>query len=113
MSQENLGDKLGITFQQVQKYEKGTNRITASRLDQVAKVLGCPLLWLYGKDADVGTLPTPDHILAERMGLLSPLQQAALKGLADAMLEAHRLIEPTPSVAGDSISRHHRKANNS
>jgi len=35
MSQEKLGDALGLTFQQVQKYEKGTNRISASRLQQM------------------------------------------------------------------------------
>lgn len=40
MSQEKLGEKLGITFQQIQKYEKGTNRIGASRLQQIATVLG-------------------------------------------------------------------------
>ena len=39
MSQEKLGDALGLTFQQVQKYEKGTNRIGASRLQQIAKAL--------------------------------------------------------------------------
>src|ERR1700716_923322 len=39
VSQEKLGDALGITFQQVQKYEKGTNRISASRLQQAAGIL--------------------------------------------------------------------------
>ena len=40
MSQEKLGDMLGLTFQQVQKYEKGTNRISVSRLVDIAKILG-------------------------------------------------------------------------
>ena len=40
MSQTDLGESLGITFQQVQKYEKGKNRISSSRLHQIAKVLG-------------------------------------------------------------------------
>src|ERR1700748_3377998 len=39
MSQEKLGDALGLTFQQVQKYEKGTNRIGASRLQHIAEIL--------------------------------------------------------------------------
>ena len=39
MSQEKLGDAIGLTFQQVQKYEKGTNRISASRMHQIANVL--------------------------------------------------------------------------
>ena len=47
MSQEKLGDALGITFQQVQKYEKGTNRISASRLQQIASVLGVKISYFY------------------------------------------------------------------
>ena len=43
LSQEALGAKIGVTFQQVQKYEKGTNRIGASRLTQIAEVLGISL----------------------------------------------------------------------
>ena len=39
MSQEKLGDMLGLTFQQVQKYEKGTNRISVARLVDIAKIL--------------------------------------------------------------------------
>jgi transcriptional regulator with XRE-family HTH domain len=42
MSQEKLGEALGITFQQVQKYEKGTNRVGASRLQNIAAILGVP-----------------------------------------------------------------------
>ena len=42
MSQEKLGELLGLTFQQVQKYEKGTNRIGASRLQQIAQILQVP-----------------------------------------------------------------------
>jgi transcriptional regulator with XRE-family HTH domain len=47
MSQEKLGGALGITFQQIQKYEKGTNRISASRLQQVSRVLGVPVEYFY------------------------------------------------------------------
>jgi transcriptional regulator with XRE-family HTH domain len=43
MSQEKLGEGLGITFQQIQKYEKGTNRISASRLQQIAAILSVPV----------------------------------------------------------------------
>lgn len=43
MSQEKLGEQLGITFQQIQKYEKGTNRIGASRLQHIARVLTVPV----------------------------------------------------------------------
>jgi len=47
MSQEKLGDALGLTFQQVQKYEKGTNRIGASRLQQIAHILQVPVEFFF------------------------------------------------------------------
>ena len=47
MSQEKLGEKLGLTFQQVQKYEKGINRIGASRLFDLAQVLGVSVQFFY------------------------------------------------------------------
>ena len=47
MSQEKLGERLGLTFQQVQKYEKGINRIGASRLFDLSQVLGVPVQFFY------------------------------------------------------------------
>ena len=47
MSQEKLGDLLGLTFQQVQKYEKGVNRIGAGRLYEVARILNVPVDFFY------------------------------------------------------------------
>jgi transcriptional regulator with XRE-family HTH domain len=47
MSQEKLGDMLGLTFQQVQKYEKGVNRIGAGRLFEVSRILGVPIDFFY------------------------------------------------------------------
>jgi transcriptional regulator with XRE-family HTH domain len=47
MSQEKLGDALGLTFQQVQKYEKGTNRIGASRLQQISRTLDVPPAFFF------------------------------------------------------------------
>src|SRR5439155_26860832 len=47
MSQTKLGDALGLTFQQVQKYEKGTNRISASRLQQSVHILQVPVPFFF------------------------------------------------------------------
>src|SRR5260370_34102888 len=47
MSQEKLGDALDLTFQQVQKYEKGTNRIGASRLQQISNILQVPVEFFF------------------------------------------------------------------
>src|SRR5207302_4903272 len=52
MSQERLGDLLGLTFQQVQKYEKGVNRIGAGRLFEVARILNVPVDFFYEGVAD-------------------------------------------------------------
>jgi transcriptional regulator with XRE-family HTH domain len=47
MSQEKLGDALGLTFQQVQKYENGKNRVSAGRLYEIAKALGVTIQYFY------------------------------------------------------------------
>jgi transcriptional regulator with XRE-family HTH domain len=47
MSQTTLGDALGITFQQVQKYEKGTNRVSAGRLQQLSHILQVPVPFFF------------------------------------------------------------------
>ncbi len=66
MSQEKLGENLGITFQQIQKYEKGTNRIGASRLQHIARVLTVPVSFFF-EDAPGAVTPEPDAAgMAER-----------------------------------------------
>lgn len=47
MSQEKLGESLGITFQQIQKYEKGTNRVGASRLQNISTILNVPVSFFF------------------------------------------------------------------
>jgi transcriptional regulator with XRE-family HTH domain len=55
MSQDRLGELLDLTFQQIQKYEKGTNRIGAGRLFEVAGILGVPVSFFYeGANAQTG-----------------------------------------------------------
>lgn len=52
MSQEKLGESLGITFQQIQKYEKGTNRVGASRLQAIATILSVPVSFFFDDAPD-------------------------------------------------------------
>jgi len=59
MSQEKLGESLGITFQQIQKYEKGTNRVGASRLQAIASILGVPVSFFFDDAPGGGTGPGP------------------------------------------------------
>jgi transcriptional regulator with XRE-family HTH domain len=53
LSQTSLAEQLGVTFQQVQKYEKGTNRVGAGRLTKIADVLGVPVTRLLGSNEDI------------------------------------------------------------
>src|SRR6185437_16298621 len=58
MSQERLGDLLGLTFQQVQKYEKGVNRIGAGRLFEMSRILNVPIDFFYdGVEAHLAAQP--------------------------------------------------------
>jgi transcriptional regulator with XRE-family HTH domain len=68
MSQTKLGDALGLTFQQVQKYEKGANRIGASRLQHIAHILHVPIPFFFenlpqvsGSSEDAA-MPTPSYV---------------------------------------------------
>lgn len=60
VTQQQLGKALGITFQQVQKYEKGTNRISASRLQQMSDVLKVPVPFFFEGAPDSGTKGSPE-----------------------------------------------------
>jgi transcriptional regulator with XRE-family HTH domain len=69
MSQEKLGDAIGLTFQQVQKYEKGTNRISASRLQNISQILQVPVSFFFegaptlpGTPVGRGTAPSPTYV---------------------------------------------------
>src|SRR5437899_12651933 len=69
MSQTALADALGITFQQVQKYEKGTNRISAGRLQQVCHTLQVPIAFFFD-----GSPRVPDALSSrEQMSSADPL----------------------------------------
>jgi transcriptional regulator with XRE-family HTH domain len=79
MSQEKLGDALGLTFQQVQKYEKGTNRIGASRLQHISQILQVSAAFFFegaphqqGQPEKLGAISSPAYVsefLATRDGL--------------------------------------------
>jgi transcriptional regulator with XRE-family HTH domain len=98
MSQEILGKQLGITFQQIQKYEKGTNRIGASRLHQISEILNIPVASLFEG------LPGPkrndsDNLVNEFVGFMgTTIGQRLVEGFVkihDRNVRTHlaRLIE--------------------
>ena len=110
MSQEKLGEHLGLTFQQVQKYEKGVNRIGASRLFDLARVLGVPVQFFYDEaPADhgetalapgFGERPTESYVvefLSTREGL--ELNKAFVK-IADARVR-RSIVELVRTLGGE------------
>jgi transcriptional regulator with XRE-family HTH domain len=110
MSQEKLGEHLGLTFQQVQKYEKGVNRIGASRLFDLAKVLGVPVQFFYedaptaGGDsmaAGFAERPTESYVvdfLASREGL--ELNKAFVR-ISDPLVR-RAVVELVRALAGEA-----------
>ena len=64
LSQTNIGDAIGVTFQQVQKYERGTNRISASRLHYLAKLLKVQAEFFFEREAgqELHNASSPDYV---------------------------------------------------
>jgi len=111
MSQEKLGESLGLTFQQVQKYEKGTNRIGASRLQDISKTLNVPPAFFFegapvsDRSAFSGFEEAPSSayvvdFLSTAEGLL--LNKAFVR-IKDAKLRK-RVLDLVLSIAGDEDS---------
>ena len=91
LSQTQLGEAIGVTFQQIQKYERGVNRISASMLTRIAKALGVSIASLFPSEDEtpsgrpsLGAI-SGGHELAECYITLTPSERAALLGVARAM----------------------------
>jgi transcriptional regulator with XRE-family HTH domain len=110
MSQERLGDALGITFQQIQKYEKGANRIGASRLQHIAKILGVPVEFFFegapaGEAVAAGFAEAPQpSFVSEFMATSEGVQLTrAFVRIPDAQVR-RRLIDLVETLAGEPKS---------
>jgi transcriptional regulator with XRE-family HTH domain len=107
MSQEKLGDALSLTFQQVQKYEKGTNRIGASRLQQISRILQVPPAFFFEGAPNSGMMaddleaaPSPTYVsdfLATSDGL--SLTKAFMR-IPDPKLR-RRIVDLVQQIAGE------------
>jgi transcriptional regulator with XRE-family HTH domain len=84
MSQERLGDALGLTFQQVQKYERGVNRVGASRLFDISRVLDVPISFFFD-DMPEGMNETPVSGPRGRMYGFAEAQEPFSPGTDDHM----------------------------
>jgi len=112
MSQEKLGGALGLTFQQVQKYEKGTNRIGASRVQQISQILQVPVAFFFEGAPDlqpqaqgangVQEAPSPTYVsefLATQEGLA--LTKAFIR-IKEAKLR-RRIVDLVEEIAEEHV----------
>jgi transcriptional regulator with XRE-family HTH domain len=92
LSQSDLGEKLGISFQQVQKYEKGVNRVGATRLQQIATALDVSVTFFYdgdGKTKEVESLLFLDSAFSLRLlRAYSKIQDQAIQRHMVSLMEA-------------------------
>jgi transcriptional regulator with XRE-family HTH domain len=110
MTQEKLGDGLGLTFQQVQKYENGKNRIGASRLQHISHILQIPVPFFFegapqlpGRPEGIGDAPSPAYVsefLATTDGLA--LTKAFMQ-IKEPSLR-RRIIALVEEITGDDLS---------
>jgi transcriptional regulator with XRE-family HTH domain len=111
VSQTNLGDALGIAFQQVQKYENGTNRVSASRLQHISHILQVPVSFFFEEAPPVpgqhngngATAPTPTYVtefLSSTDGLA--LTKAFMR-IKQPKLR-RRIVKLVEEIAGDDES---------
>ena len=69
MSQKALADRLGVSFQQIQKYEKGVNRVGAGRIPQIAEIFGITIGTLFSVNADTSDGAAPNKLISDRAAL--------------------------------------------
>ena len=110
MSQTELGERIGVTFQQVQKYEKGANRVGASRLTMIADVLAVPLPTLFDGAATAGQgspEASPRHLLAKphSLRLLQAFDKVRDDGTRMALLAMVECLAGTGSPKEERASR--------
>ena len=125
MSQTSLADRLGITFQQVQKYEKGTNRVGSSRLMAISEVLGVPVAYFFEQEPDkpesMAGIASPDEasvlstFLLSREGISlnkaflkirNPKTRKAIVGLAKALSDQEDSFVMELDEIGDTDHLH-------
>jgi len=108
MSQEKLGEALGLTFQQIQKYEKGTNRIGASRLQQIAAILAVPVDYFFEGAPGLATPAAGlnegagSQYIAEFLGTPESIQlNRAFTAIADPAVR-RRIVDLVVALAADA-----------
>ncbi|MBU6235253.1 MAG: helix-turn-helix transcriptional regulator [Alphaproteobacteria bacterium] len=92
LSQQQLGDSVGMTFQQIQKYEHGTNKMSAARLVDFSRVLGVPVSYFYAGVSDIGE-KTPKALMVSDVSQASLDEDPMLKKESTQLLKYYYEID--------------------
>ncbi|MGL5136732.1 MAG: helix-turn-helix domain-containing protein [Beijerinckiaceae bacterium] len=109
LSQEKLGETLGVTFQQIQKYEKGVNRIGPSRLQTAARLFGVPVNFFF-EDSSLQLEKAPGFLEGPGPGYVSDAEAVQIERLTQAFSQIkheamrQRLVELAEAMAGKPLS---------
>src|SRR4051812_12784371 len=104
-SQSALGAAVGVTFQQIQKYEKGVNRASAGRLQQIATVLGVPLSSFFNEVVEVGPLEGEVFSALKEPGAAALLRAYTSIRTPEGRREALRLVRELAGAERPARSR--------
>jgi transcriptional regulator with XRE-family HTH domain len=118
ISQARLAEALGLTFQQVQKYERGTNRISASRLYRLSKVLDVPIAFFFEprvprqepEIVDSSTQTAGDLFESDPLGRPETIELVKAFWAIDNVAVRHRLFELASVLAAEEKRSHSRRA---
>jgi transcriptional regulator with XRE-family HTH domain len=110
MSQEKLADRLGLTFQQVQKYEKGVNRISASRLREMAHALQVPIQFFFEGLPEAGSSSKERHETTHKfvhdfLATSDGLALAAAFTRIDNAKVRRRIVQLVKEFAGEAVGK--------
>jgi len=106
VSQERLAEALGLTFQQVQKYERGSNRVSASKLYEIARFLGSPISYFFEGLADptsgeAAVVDGPEQMMHDFLMTSEGLELAAVFPKIPRGRVRRRVLDLIRSLAGE------------
>lgn len=105
INQTELGEGIGVSFQAVQKYEQGNNRISASRLFAAARFLECPVAFFF-EEAGTAAAAGASVFLAKELDLIRALRRIADKAARDSILQLIRQIGLSHRGESEDRKRH-------
>jgi len=97
LTQDGLGKRIGISFQQIQKYENGSNRISASRLNEIASSLDVPVTYFFSQDEMPATKPSTPDVADQVIRVARELSEIPEGPIRDQLFNLIKTIRRNPN----------------